>query len=129
MLVKAKSKYIRVSPYKLRPVVDVIRGYSVDRALAWLQTAAMKKVVPVRKTIKSAYSNAKNLNSDKIDMRDLVIKEIRVDQGPVIKYYKPGAMGRAMVQRRRMSHLEVVLEKKDGPSVVDDSFGNKANKR
>jgi large subunit ribosomal protein L22 len=113
MLVRAKSKYIRVSPYKLRPVVDVIRGYSVDKALAWLQTAALKKVEPVRKALLSAYSNGKNLLSDKAEMNQFLIKEIKVDQGPTIKYYKPGAMGRAMVQRRRLSHLEIILEKKD----------------
>lgn len=113
MLVKAKSKYIRISPYKLRPVIDVIRGYSVDKAIAWLQTTALKKVQPIRKTLLSAYSNGKNILSAEIPMNEFLIKEIKIDQGPIIKYFKPGAMGRAMVQRKRLSHLEVVLEKKE----------------
>ena len=113
MLVRAKSKYIRISPYKLRSVVDVIRGYSVDKALAWLQTAALKRVVPVQKTLLSAYSNGKNLLAAEVPMNEFLIKEIKVDQGPVIKYFKPGAMGRASVQRRRLSHLQIVLKRKD----------------
>ena len=72
---KAKSKYIRVSPGKLRPIVDVIRGYSVTSAMAWLQTAAIKRVIPVKKTLISAFSNAKNLHSDKVTMENMFIKE------------------------------------------------------
>ncbi len=98
--IKAKSKYIRVSPYKLRPLVDVVRGRSVAQALAWLENHAVKRVQPIIKTIASAYSNGKNMRSDVASMEDLVIKDIRVDQGPTIKYYKPGAMGRANVQRK-----------------------------
>ena len=113
MLIRAKSKYIRISPYKLRPVIDVIRGYSVDKAISWLHTTSLKKVVPVRKTLLSAYANSKNVLSKEVPMNEFIIKEIKVDQGPTIKYYKPGAMGRAMVQRKRMSHLEIVLERKD----------------
>ncbi len=112
MRVRAKSKYIRISPYKLRPVVDVIKGYSADKALAWLKTCALKKVKPIEKTLLSAYANGKELNPDVSSMAEFFIKEIRVDQGPVIKYYKPGAMGRACMQRKRLSHLEVVLERK-----------------
>ncbi len=108
---KAKSKYIRISPYKLRPIVDVIRGKRIDKALAWLSTCSMKKVVPVTKTLISAFSNAKNLNAKEAVMEKLFIKEIKVDEGPVIKYYKPAAMGRAAVQRKRLSHLEIVLSK------------------
>lgn len=110
MLVRAKSKYIRVSPYKLRPIIDVIRGYPVDRALAWLKTCALKRVKPIEKTLLSAYANGKDLNTNISSPGHLFIKEIRVDHGPVIKYYKPGAMGRASMQRKRLSHLEIILE-------------------
>ena len=112
MLVRAKSKYLRISPYKLRPVVDVIKGYPVDKALAWLKTYALKRVKPVEKTLLSAYANGKELNPDISSMAELFIKEIRVDQGPIIKYYKPGAMGRACMQRKRLCHLEIVLGRK-----------------
>ncbi len=108
MLVKAKSKYIRVSPYKLRPFVNVIRGYSVEHALAWLRTCSVKRVRPLMKVLYSAYANARNLNANL--STGVKIKEIKVDQGPIIKYFKPGAMGRANLQRKRLSHIEVTLD-------------------
>ncbi|MCK4651337.1 50S ribosomal protein L22 [Candidatus Babeliales bacterium] len=113
MLVKAKSKYIRVSPKKLRAIVDVIRGYSADKAIMVLKNCSLKRSEPIEKLIFSAFSNGKNLSSDVKQMSDLFIKDIRVDVGPVIKYFKPGAMGRASTQRKRLSHLQVVLETKD----------------
>jgi large subunit ribosomal protein L22 len=112
MLAKAKSKYIRISPYKLRPYIDVIRGFPVDKALAWLKTCAVKRVRPIAKTLVSAYANAKNLHPEVGAMDKLFIKEIMVDQGPIIRYFKPGAQGRANMQRKRLCHLEVILEKK-----------------
>ena len=113
MLVRAKSKYIRISPFKLRPVVDVVRGLPLDQALAWLQTTSLRRIEPVKKTILSAYANGKNVLSAEVPMNQFFIKEIRVDQGPIIKYFKPGAQGRANHQRKRLSHLQVVLERKE----------------
>ena len=113
MISKAKSKYIRVSPYKLRLLIDVIRGRSVDKAFDWLKTCSMKRAQPIVKTLESAYANAKDKHSEVSSMADLVIKEIKVDQGPVVTYFKPGAMGRANLQRKRMCHLEIVLDKKN----------------
>ncbi len=108
---KAKSKFIRVSPYKMRPLADVIRGYNVERALAWLKTyAGTKRVSPLEKVIFSAYSNAKHAEEN-LTMRDLRIKILKVDQGPSFSYFKPSAMGRAAVLRKRLSHLEIGLEK------------------
>ena len=109
MQISAKSKYVRVSPYKLRPIIDVIRGKSVLQALAYLKTHMTKRVRPIIKVIDSAYANAKNRDVDSPDL--LVVKTIFVDQGPVLKYYTPAAMGRASVQRKRLSHITVVLEK------------------
>ena len=120
MLAKAKSKYIRVSPYKLRPIVDAVRGIPVDRALAFLKSCSIKRTVPVQKTIFSAYSNCKNLNPDITSMSELIVKKISVDNGPVIKYFKPGAMGRASIQRKRLCHLEVILERKKSKKEVKE---------
>jgi large subunit ribosomal protein L22 len=112
MLARANCKYIRVSPYKLRPFIDVIRGKSLDNAVAWLKTCAVQRVRPVLKTLLSAYANAKVAHPDFVTSMDkLVIKEIFVDQGPIIRYFKPGAMGRACPQNRRLSHLQVFLDK------------------
>jgi len=113
LISKAKSKYIRVSPYKLRPIIDVIRGQRVDKAFAWLGTCSVKRVRSVIKILMSACANAKDLHSGQVDMEKLYIKEIKVGQGPTMKYYKPAAMGRAAIQRKRMSHLEVVLSEKE----------------
>lgn len=112
MLSRAKSKFIRVSPYKLRPLADVVRGRSVDEAFACLKTCGIKRARVLLKTLFSAYSNARQKNPDIDSMDKAYIKEIRVDQGPIIKYFKPGAMGRANEQRKRMCHLEIIIDKK-----------------
>lgn len=103
----AKSRYIRFSPYKLRPLVDVVRGRRASYALQWLATYSVKKAVPIRKMIESAVANAKQAN---VDAQALLIKDIKVDQGPIIRYFKPGAMGRANIYRKRLSHMSVILE-------------------
>lgn len=106
----AKAKYVRYSPYKLRPLANVVRGKEVTYALNWLSTYRTKRAVPVQKIIESAVANAKNINN--VDPSVLFIKEIRIDQGPIQRYFKPGAMGRAMPQRKRLCHLSIVLEQK-----------------
>lgn len=104
--------FVRISPYKLRPYADIIRGQSVDKAVAWLKTVNVQRIVPLLKTLNSACANAKNLHPEVNVSQELVVKEIRVDQGPIIRYFKPGAMGRANPQRKRLSHIEIILGKK-----------------
>ncbi len=100
----AKARYIRYSPYKMRPLVDVVRGKSVSYVLNWLTTYPLKRALPIEKMIKSAVANAK------MTPAELVIKDIRVDQGPMFRYFKPGAMGRTGIYRKRLSHMSVILE-------------------
>ncbi len=107
----AKSKFVRYSPYKLRPLADVVRGKNVRTALDWLQAHENQRVMPLKKVLESAAANAKQLQDLKSE--DLFVKEIRVDQGPTFRYFKPGAMGRANVLRKRFSHLSVILEPKE----------------
>lgn len=104
----AKALYIPYSPYKLRPLANVIRGKPVVYALGWLQTFKSQRSRPLKKALESAVANAKNLKN--IDPQELSIKEVRVDQGPVYRYFKPGAMGRAVVQRKRLCHISFTLE-------------------
>lgn len=111
----AKTKYVQFSPYKLRPVVDVVRGKNVRHALDWLKTCRFKKAEPIVKMLSSAVANAKFLRD--IDPQRLAIKEICVDQGPAFKSYTPGSMGRAVLQKRRYSHMKVVLESIDQKEV------------
>ncbi|CDK30508.1 50S ribosomal protein L22 [Candidatus Babela massiliensis] len=106
----AKARYVWYSPYKLRPIADVVRGKDVVYALNWLTTYRTQRAVAIKKVIESAAANAKNNGSVALDL--LKIKEIRIDQGPVHRYFKPGAMGRATEQRKRLCHLSVILETK-----------------
>lgn len=104
---EAKARYIWYSPYKLRPIADVVRGKNASYALQWLATYRTKRAESIRKTIESAVANAKNLAS--VDVSALTIKDIRIDQGPIHKYFKPSAMGRSQPQRKRLSHIQVIL--------------------
>lgn len=104
----AKARYVWYSPYKLRPLVDVVRGKNAAYALGWLSIYNNKRSVPLKKLIESAVANAKQLKN--VTAEHLSIKEIKVDQGPIHRYFKPGAQGRAMIQRKRLCHISVVLE-------------------
>src|SRR5258707_2632633 len=104
----AKVKFLRISPFKLRPHADVVRGKSVQQAINWLATSAVKRSVPVKKMIESAAANAKDREG--YSSSELMIKKIFIDQGPTYKYFKPGAMGRSNVYRKRFSHATVILE-------------------
>lgn len=108
MQFKAEAKFIRFSPDKMRFLAALVRGKSVKQALNALAAYPMQRSVPLRKMIESAAANARYLAN--IEPEKLAIKEIRVDQGPIMRYFKPGAMGRASLQRRRMSHMKVVVE-------------------
>lgn len=105
----AKSLFVPRSQFKLRPLADsFVRGKRVDVALNLLATSALKKAIPLEKVIRSAAANAAYQSN--LLPADLMVKEVRIDQGPMRRYFKPGAMGRANVHRKRFSHLEVVLE-------------------
>lgn len=104
----AKTKYLWYSPYKLRPLADVIRGKNAVDALNWLNVYGTKRSIAIKKTLLSAVANARDLQN--VAPQDLVVREVRVDQGPIRKYFKPGAMGRAMVQRRKLCHIAIVVE-------------------
>lgn len=115
----ARARYIRISHFKMRPLVDVVRGKSVAYALNWLSTSSLRKAVPIKKLIESAAANAKSLQN--LDSTDLVITDIRVDQGPMFRYFKPGAMGRANIYRKRLSHISIIVE----PVISKEKRGTK----
>lgn len=106
----AKAKGLPFSPYKLRPIADVVRGKDLAYALGWLATYKTNRVVPLKKVIESAAANAKSTQG--VEVGDLCVKEIRVDEGRIFRYFKPGAMGRAAMQRKRFCHISVILEQK-----------------
>lgn len=111
MQFNARARNIRFSPFKLRPYADKIRGKNVDFALAWLGTSPLKRALPIAKAVASAAANAKNREG--IEENQLKIKEIRIDQGPAYRYFKPGAMGRSNIYKKRFSHITVVVEPVD----------------
>lgn len=103
----AKARFVRYSPYKLRPLADVVRGKSASYALAWLETYKNQRALPLQKVLASCVANAQTMN---VAQENLVVRQICVDQGPIHRYFKPGAQGRAMPQRKRLCHISVVLE-------------------
>lgn len=108
MEVKAQLRNLRIAPRKVRLVVNVIRGMSIDDAEAQLQFLQKRSAVPVLKLIRSAVANAEH--NHKLNRSDLYIKTIEVNDGSTLKRWKPRAMGRATMIRKRSSHINVVLD-------------------
>ncbi len=106
---RAKLRFYRQSPRKVRMVVDVIRGMYVKDALAQLANMQKRAARAVAKLLNSAVANAKNITLDQVNDEELKIKEIRVDQGPTYKRYMPRAHGRATMIRKKTSHIYVVI--------------------
>ena len=105
---RAVAKYIRMSPRKVRYVIDTVRGKSVLEAEAILLYSPQEASEAIYKVVKSAASNAEN-NMD-IPRDSLYIAEIYADQGPTLKRYRPRAQGRATRILKRTSHITVVLD-------------------
>lgn len=114
---KAKLRFLRMSPRKVRLVVDLVRGLDVDKALAQLRFNQKDAARPVRKLIESAVANA--VNNHKLNRESLFIESIAVDQGPTIKRFTPRAFGRATMIRKRMSHVTLTLAEREGKVVKE----------
>ncbi len=112
MEVKAVAKYIRISPRKVRVIMDQVRGRKVEEALNRLSFAPQRGAFVLKKLINSAVANAEqNLN---MDVDKLYIKRIFADQGPTLKRFRARAMGRATRIKKRTSHLTVILDEGEG---------------
>jgi large subunit ribosomal protein L22 len=107
MEVKAVAKYIRVSPRKIRLLMDEIRGKKVEEALNLLTFAPQKGAPILRKVVNSALANAGQYPD--IDVDSLFIKRVFANEGPTLKRFRPRAMGRATRIRKRSCHLTVIL--------------------
>ena len=108
MQVKAKARFIRIAPRKVRLVVDMVRGKKVDDALGILQFTQKRGAKVVSKLLNSAVANAENKGD--IDIDTLYIQKIFVDQGPTLKRFKPRAMGRATMIQKKTSHISIILD-------------------
>jgi len=103
----AKLNYLKIAPRKTRLVAHLIKGLPVNEAEAQLLVNPKRPSVAVLKLLRSAVANAKN--NQKLDPANLFVKEIRVDQGPMLKRYLPRAMGRASGLQKKSSHITLVL--------------------
>jgi large subunit ribosomal protein L22 len=110
MEVKARLKFVRVSPRKAQLVADLVRGKGSEEALNILTFTKKSAAKIIIKLLKSAIANATQKKN--IDVDRLYIKKITVDQGPTMKRFQPRALGRATTIRKRTSHITIVLDEK-----------------
>lgn len=110
MEVKAYLRNLRMSPTKVRLVVDVVRGLSVAEARVQLQFAKRHAALPVLKLLNSAVANAEH--NFKLMVNDLYIKSIAVDGGSTLGRWRARAFGRGAPIRKRTSHVSIVLDQR-----------------
>jgi large subunit ribosomal protein L22 len=106
---RAVLHHVRVSPYKLREVIDAIRGKPVHEAADLLRFVERDAAVIVEKLLNSAVANASN--NDGLDPEELFVSACYVDEGPTAKRWRPRARGRAARIRKRSSHVTVIVSR------------------
>lgn len=111
MEAKATAKYVRMSPSKLKPVIDLVRGKDLNEALTILKFTSGKGAELVEKVVRSAAANAEN-NFD-MNPDDLYVAEIYANQGPTMRRWRAGSQGRASIILKRSSHIGVTLREKE----------------
>jgi large subunit ribosomal protein L22 len=104
----ARATYVRVTPMKARRVIDLIRDMPAQQALSVLQFAPQAASEPVAKVLASAIANAEHNFS--LDPETLVVSRAFVDEGPMLKRFRPRAQGRAYRIRKRTSHITIEVE-------------------
>ena len=126
MEVKAIAKNIRISPKKVRLVVDQIKNRKPQDAVKVLDFVNKKPAAAIKKAIMSAIANAKNNYS--LDEGSLVFKQISVNKGLTFKRYRPVSRGRVHHILKRASHLTVVLKGEEKKKVSEVSDVSKVSK-
>jgi large subunit ribosomal protein L22 len=114
---RATQRSTRQSPYKMRLVIDEIRGKDVNDALAYLAFSKKHAAKQIEKVIRSAVANAEHAaraSNDALDVDMLYIKRAVVNEGPKLKRFTPAAMGRATPIQKRTSHVEIVVAERNG---------------
>lgn len=109
---RAIARHLRMTPRKLRLIVDLVRGKQVKEALQILRFVPKHGAKVVEKVIQSALANAEN-EPYKMDADNVYISAATVDQGPVLKRWIPRAQGRASAIRKRMSHVTIRLRERE----------------
>ena len=107
----------RQSPYKMRLVIDQIRGKDVNEALALLTFSKKHAAKQISKTLKSAVANAEQAarsTNAALDVDALYVKHAVINEGPKLKRFMPAAQGRATPIQKRTSHVEIVVAERGG---------------
>lgn len=110
MQASALLRYERIAPRKVRIVAELIRGKAVDEAINILMFSQKGAAQLLKKLLVSAIANAEDKSKGSVDTDSLIVKEVRVDGGPVLKRWRPRAMGRATRVNKRTSHIQIVLD-------------------
>ena len=114
---RAIQRTTRQSPYKMRLVIDQIRGLGVNDALAMLRFSKKHAATQISKVLASAVANAEQAArtaNTSLDVDALYVKHAIVNEGPKLKRWTPAAMGRATPVLKRTSHVEIVVAEKEG---------------
>ncbi len=106
---RASVRYLRVSAYKAREVLDLIRGLHVDDADGVLEFTDRAVAADVRKLLASAVANAEK--NDEIDPNELYVSACYADEGPTLKRWRPRARGRATRIRKRTCHITIIVSR------------------
>ena len=107
MKAHAKAKYIRQSPYKVRRVLDLVRGMPVEDACDVLMFTNRRAAETIRKVLDSAVANAEHNYA--LDADELFVDQAFADEGPTLKRWRPRARGRATRINKRTSHITIVV--------------------
>jgi large subunit ribosomal protein L22 len=114
---RAIQRTARQSPYKMRLVIDQVRGMNVNEALALLKFSKKHAAKQIEKVLKSAVANAEQASrtgNEPVDVDALYITHAVINEGPKLKRFMPAAMGRATPIRKRTSHIEITVAEKEG---------------
>ena len=114
---RAIQRSTRQSPYKMRLVIDQIRGKNVNDALGLLKFSKKHAAKQIEKVLNSAVANAEysaRKDNESLDVDTLYIKRAIVNEGPKIKRFMPAAQGRATPIQKRTSHVEIVIGAREG---------------
>lgn len=109
----AREKYVRMSPQKVRQVLELIKGKNVEEALNALHFTPKRSSGPIEKALRSAVANffLKD-QAERKATHDLYVTIATVDQGPTLRRFRPMSMGRVGRIRRKTSHITIVIEDK-----------------
>ncbi len=108
MAYEALHRFARISPRKVRPIAELIRGKFADEALHILQYQPQRGARMLEKVLRSALANAEDRRAP--NLQTLMVVDVRVDPGPMFRRMRPRARGMAAIIEKRMSHIRVALD-------------------